>query len=272
MGGGTSRQAYLDAMGIQAWVRREAAAPVVDKESVAKGGDNNGAVPREAPLESPGRHAGAGRHPETVVEPPDSGMVLNDGKEEPSTSQLNWDELQARVAACVRCAELASTRTQTVFGVGNHNADWMVIGEAPGAEEDRQGEPFVGRAGQLLNNMLKAIGLQRETVFIANMLKCRPPGNRDPRPEEIANCADYLQRQVALVQPKVILAVGRISAQNLLQSSEPLGRLRGKVHRYGDIPLVVTYHPAYLLRTPGDKAKAWADLRFARDVAGGRRS
>ena len=253
-----SRQVYLDAMGITAWVRRDAG----DEARAAN-------VSAEA-SESLVRHADESRHTETRVEPLDSGFRRNDGREEPTTSQLNWDELQARVSVCTRCAELAATRTQTVFGVGNHNAKWMVIGEAPGAEEDRQGEPFVGRAGQLLNNMLKAIGLERETVFIANMIKCRPPGNRDPHPEEIANCSDYLRRQVELVSPKVILAVGRISAQNLLKTGEPLARLRGKMHRLGDIPLVVTYHPAYLLRTPSDKAKAWADLRFAREVAEGR--
>jgi DNA polymerase len=258
--GGSSRQAYLDAMGITAWVRLDA------------GGEARATNVSAEASESLVRHAGEGRHPETVVEPLDSGVRRNDASGEPATGELNWDELKARVSVCTRCAELAATRTQTVFGVGDHNAQWMVIGEAPGAEEDRQGEPFVGRAGQLLNNMLKAIGLQRETVFIANMIKCRPPGNRDPLPEEIANCSDYLQRQVALLSPKIILAVGRISAQNLLKTSEPLARLRGKVHRLGDVPLVVTYHPAYLLRTPGDKAKAWTDLRFARDVAEGRRS
>ena len=141
--------------------------------------------------------------------------------------------------------------------------------EAPGAEEDRQGEPFVGRAGQLLNAMLRAIGLARgENVYIANILKSRPPGNRDPKPEEVASCMPYLTRQIGLLQPRVILAVGRIAAQNLLATDAPLGRLRGRVHRFGDLntPVVVTYHPAYLLRTPADKRKAWEDLKFARSV------
>jgi len=178
-----------------------------------------------------------------------------------------WQTLKAEVAACTRCA-LHATRTQTVFGVGDRQAEWMVIGEAPGAEEDRRGEPFVGAAGQLLNAMLKGIGLPRESVYIANILKSRPPGNRDPKPEEVAACFPYLTRQVALIRPKLILAVGRIAAQNLLGTTTPLGRLRGQVHSFGELatPLIVTYHPAYLLRSPGEKRKAWEDLKFARDV------
>jgi DNA polymerase len=187
-----------------------------------------------------------------------------------SLDSLDWAELRARVAACTAC-ELHRTRTQTVFGVGNVKADWLVIGEAPGADEDRQGEPFVGRAGQLLNSMLRAIGLAREQVYIANILKCRPPGNRDPKPQEADCCTPFLQRQIALIRPKVILVVGRIAAQNLLATQVPLARLRGQVHRYGPLatPLVVTYHPAYLLRSPGEKRKAWVDLRFARAVLEG---
>ena len=153
-----------------------------------------------------------------------------------------------------------------MFGVGNNNAQWMVIGEAPGADEDRQGEPFVGRAGKLLNEMLRAVGLPREDVYIANVLKCRPPNNRDPLPAEVAQCEPYLKRQVELVQPKIILAVGRIAAQNLLQTDITIGKLRGQQFSYAGIPLVVTYHPAYLLRSPAEKRKAWDDLRFARDV------
>jgi DNA polymerase len=176
--------------------------------------------------------------------------------------------LRAEVATCTRCA-LHSSRTQGVFGVGNERADWLVIGEAPGAEEDRKGQPFVGRAGHLLDAMLKAIGLSREAnVYIANVLKSRPPGNRDPKPEEVAACLPYLVRQIALMQPRVILAVGRIAAQNLLATDLSLSRLRGKLHHFGELntPLVVTYHPAYLLRTPSDKRKAWEDLKFARSV------
>jgi DNA polymerase len=180
---------------------------------------------------------------------------------------VDWPELRARVAACTRCA-LCNTRTQTVFGVGNQTAEWLIVGEAPGAEEDRQGEPFVGRAGQLLNSMLRAIGLAREQVYIANVLKCRPPGNRDPNPSEAAECLPYLEQQIALLKPKIMLAVGRIASQNLLRTDVTLGRLRQQVHRFGlsQVPLVVTYHPAYLLRTPTDKRKAWEDLKFAREV------
>ena len=176
-----------------------------------------------------------------------------------------WQRLQAQVSVCSRC-ELARGRTQTVFGVGDTKAELLVIGEAPGAEEDRQGEPFVGRAGQLLNSMLRAMGNPRESVYIANVLKCRPPGNRDPKPEEVANCRPYLQRQVELLRPRLMLAVGRIAAQNLLETDTPIGRLRGQVHRFGTegTPLIVTYHPAYLLRSPGEKRKAWVDLKFAR--------
>ena len=179
----------------------------------------------------------------------------------------DWQALRARVAACTRCT-LSATRTQTVFGVGSPTAQWLIVGEAPGAEEDRQGEPFVGRAGQLLNSMLRAIGLAREEVYIANVLKCRPPGNRDPSPLEAGECLPYLEQQIGLLKPKIMLAVGRIAAQNLLHTDKTLGSLRQQVHRFGQsqLPLVVTYHPAYLLRTPGDKRKAWEDLKFAREV------
>ena len=179
-----------------------------------------------------------------------------------------WETLRAEVLGCTRCP-LHLTRTQGVLGVGPKRCDWLVVGEAPGAEEDRRGEPFVGAAGQLLDAMLRAIGLDRATnVYIANVLKSRPPNNRDPKPEEVAACLPYLTRQIALLQPKIILAVGRIAAQNLLATDTPLGRLRGAVHRFGELntPLVVTYHPAYLLRTPADKRKAWEDLKFARNV------
>lgn len=184
---------------------------------------------------------------------------------------MDWQALRRTVAACTLCS-LHETRTQTVFGVGNQNADWLVIGEAPGAEEDARGEPFVGRAGGLLNSMLAAIGLKREQVFIANILKCRPPGNRDPRPEEASACRPYLERQIALIAPKIILAVGRIAAQNLLATDTPIGKLRGRVHHFGAgrTPLVVTYHPAYLLRSPGEKRKAWADLKLAVELVRGR--
>lgn len=178
---------------------------------------------------------------------------------------IDWDVLQQQVAACTRC-DLHRTRTQTVFGVGNRAADWLVIGEAPGAEEDKRGEPFVGPAGQLLDKMLAAINLDRtRNVYIANILKCRPPNNRDPQANEVACCEPYLQQQIALMQPRLILAVGRIAAQNLLKTDASLAHLRGRMHRYGErqTPLIVTYHPAYLLRTPSDKRKAWEDLQLA---------
>ena len=206
---------------------------------------------------------------------------------------MDWQALQAAVAACSACA-LCAGRTQTVFGVGSPMADCMVIGEAPGETEDRLGEPFVGQAGKLLDNMLAAIGLSRQAdetinsiaadgrpssasgpnrsengVYIANVLKCRPPGNRNPQPDEIAQCEPYLRRQVALVQPKIILAMGRFAVQSLLQTTEPIGRLRGRVHQYEGVPVIVTYHPAYLLRALPEKAKAWHDLCLALAVLRG---
>lgn len=227
------RGEYLAALGLETWVVRGKSVPAI--------------VPLEAPV------------PRDVNAPPDSCASREAG--------VDWPELRARVAACRRCT-LCSTRTQTVFGVGNEQADWLIVGEAPGAEEDRQGEPFVGRAGQLLNSMLRAIGLAREQVYIANVLKCRPPGNRDPSASEAAECLPYLEQQIALIKPKLMLAVGRIAAQNLLHTEVTLGRLRQQVHHFGlsRVPLVVTYHPAYLLRTPTDKRKAWEDLKFAREV------
>jgi uracil-DNA glycosylase family 4 len=175
---------------------------------------------------------------------------------------LDWPELEAAIKACTKCA-LHRTRTNAVFGVGNRQAEWMFIGEAPGADEDAQGEPFVGRAGQLLNSMIKAVGMQRSDVFIANILKSRPPNNRDPAPDEVAACIPFLHRQIELVNPKLIVCVGRIAAQNLLNTDTPIGKLRGQVHRLGPRPVVVTYHPAYLLRSPGEKRRAWQDLVLA---------
>jgi DNA polymerase len=184
---------------------------------------------------------------------------VSDALPEPIDS---WDGLQAEVAQCTQC-DLCKTRTQTVFGSGNKNADWMFIGEAPGQSEDQQGLPFVGKAGQLLTEMLRAIGLDREQVFIANMVKCRPPSNRDPNSIEIEACLAYLQRQLALIKPKIIVVLGRVAAQALLKTDEPIGRLRGKIHALNDTPVVVVYHPAYLLRSLLDKRKAWADLKLA---------
>ncbi len=194
-----------------------------------------------------------------------------------SAEPTDWNELRDCVSGCTRC-ELSRSRTQTVFGVGNPDADWMIIGEAPGAEEDRRGEPFVGRAGQLLDQMLLAIGQRRESVFITNILKCRPPNNRDPKPAEAAACRDYLERQIEFIQPKIILAVGKIAAQNLLGSDATIGHMRESQHERQDdsayefkgVPLVVTYHPAYLLRSPSQKRKSWSDLRLAARLAGER--
>ncbi len=246
---------YLSAMGIPAWQRRHApehpgemtaADPVAPSAALVepRAGSHAQIEPRESLSPEPAPHP--------PVDP----------------SALDWPALQEAVRGCMSCP-LAQTRTQTVFGVGDPHAAWMFVGEAPGAEEDRQGLPFVGRAGQLLTAMLQAMGMKREEVYIANVLKCRPPGNRDPQPEEVRQCEGYLKRQVALVNPKIMVALGRIAAQNLLKTDESLAKLRGKVFRYGaaQIPLVVTYHPAYLLRNPADKAKVWQDLCFAMQVA-----
>ena len=226
MSANARHQAYLDAMNIDVYRHRQADA--VDAHSTV-GGDA-----------------------ETVADP----KVAAD-----------WSSLREQVAACERC-ELFRSRTQTVFGVGSQQADWMFVGEAPGAEEDRRGEPFVGRAGKLLDEILLALGMRREQVFIANILKCRPPNNRDPSRDEAAACREYLDRQIRLVQPGIIVAIGRIAAQHLLDTDAPVGRLRGRVHQLQEprIPLVVTYHPAYLLRSPAQKGKVWQDLVMARQA------
>jgi uracil-DNA glycosylase len=179
---------------------------------------------------------------------------------------MQWDALADAVANCRAC-QLCEGRTRTVFGVGDTHPEWLIVGEAPGENEDRQGEPFVGQAGQLLDNMLKAIGLDRRSkVYIANVLKCRPPGNRNPEAEEVAQCEPFLRRQVELLRPRIILAMGRFAAQTLLASTEPIGKLRGRAHEYLGVPVVVTYHPAYLLRNLPDKAKAWTDLCLAQEL------
>ena len=191
---------------------------------------------------------------------------------------MDWEQLEAAVAACTAC-RLCETRTQTVFGVGNRAAPWLLVGEAPGAEEDARGEPFVGQAGRLLDNMLAAVGRSRradapQAVFIANVLKCRPPANRNPQPEEVTACAPFLLRQIALVQPRLVLVMGRFAAQSVLDTDAPISALRGRVHRLDvagrEVPAIVTYHPAYLLRNLADKAKSWADLCLALDVEAGR--
>jgi len=238
------RNRYLEAIGVDVWVRRP--------------GGPLGA------LEIPERAQALAPQPAPAVPT----LEVAEATEPVSDLAEPWQALRTEILGCTRCG-LHKTRTQGVVGVGPQRTDWMVIGEAPGAEEDRRGEPFVGRAGHLLDAMLRAIGLDRRTnVYIANVLKSRPPNNRDPKPEEVAACLPYLMRQIALLQPRLMLAVGRIAAQNLLSTDMSLSRLRGKVHHFGELntPLIVTYHPAYLLRTPADKRKAWEDLKFARSV------
>ena len=243
----TTRIRYLDAMGIQLW------APKKPMQT-----DLSGSNRRQ---EKPEKILNGLEQIETISTAIEEAPELYPGVR----NDQAWDGLAKEVAKCTACP-LYQSRIQTVFGVGNHQADCMVIGEAPGANEDKQGEPFVGRAGLLLNEMLRALGYDREQVFIANILKCRPPNNRDPQPEETAACESFLKQQVMLLKPRIILAVGRIAAQNLLKTTSNLGHLRGKVHDYNNIPLVVFYHPAYLLRSPLEKRKAWDDIRLTAKV------
>lgn len=235
----TARNAYLQALGVTLWRSRATAAALepadVSRPSVVPApSETSSAVPAS---------------PSLKITP----------------ASMDWDGLQSAVEACKRC-DLHATRNRTVFGVGNRSAQWLFVGEAPGADEDRQGEPFVGRAGQLLNAMIEAIGLKREEVYIANVLKCRPPGNRDPQPKEVECCEPFLIRQIELIQPRLIVALGRHAAHSLLKTEMPLSRLRGQRHNYRGTPLIVTFHPAYLLRTPGDKRRAWDDLCLARNI------
>jgi len=254
------RQArYLDALGVTRYARREADGGVPDASA---------AVPTVAvlaetsqPFTAPAESAPPPAEPPVARDP----AVLTLPAADPA---LAWPQLIAQIAACTACG-LSSTRTHTVPGVGDLRADWLIVGEAPGADEDATGEPFVGRAGKLLDAMLRAVGLSRQRgVYITNIVKCRPPNNRDPAPDEAGACAGYLERQIALIAPKLILAVGKVAAHNLLGSEEPMNRLRGKVwHWRGtDLPVVATYHPAYLLRSPLEKRKAWDDLCLAQDV------
>lgn len=222
------------------------------------------------PVQPATASAAAQPAPVTAPEPVPSPMPVQRG----DVLTMDWPALREAVASCRACT-LCESRRQTVFGVGHERAHWMIVGEAPGEQEDLKGEPFVGAAGQLLDAMLHALNLTRQPaaperqVFIANTLKCRPPRNRNPEPQELASCEPFLVRQIALVKPRIILAMGRFAVQSLLRSSEPVGRLRGTVHAYQGVPLVVTYHPAYLLRNPVDKARAWDDLCLAAEVAAG---
>lgn len=264
------RVAMLQEMGIRLWLPPDAHAA----EDLARGpAPDLGHVEARAPAPTspppvvkapapPVRAAPVSQVPAPAPAP---------GPRPEGVGQMDWAALRAAVAGCTACG-LCRGRQNTVFGVGHERAHWMLVGEAPGQQEDQQGEPFVGKAGQLLDNMLRALGLLRgeappeQQVFIANVLKCRPPGNRNPEPAEVAQCEPFLKRQVALVQPRIILAMGRFAVQSLLQTQDPIGRLRGRVHTYEGVPLIVTYHPAYLLRNPLDKARSWEDLCLAREV------
>ncbi len=294
----TDRQrAMLEAMGLKLWTPP---APEVGAPAIAVPAPPSRGVPGSAPVADPATRLRPMEADIAVVEPPPrrapepsprpspvavpvaspvaapmlaaaaAGAALAQarGLARETIARLDWPGLRDEVAQCRACA-LCDSRKHTVFGVGNERAHWMVVGEAPGEKEDLQGEPFVGAAGQLLDSMLRAIGLGRaegppeRQVYIANTLKCRPPRNRNPDPAELAQCEPFLQRQIELIQPRIILAMGRFAVQQLLRSQEPIGRLRGRVHRYQGVPLIVTYHPAYLLRNLPDKARAWEDLCLA---------
>ena len=260
------QHAVLRAMGLRVW------APVAAEVEFAVSGAVT-AEPRAEPS-APPAPAVAPPMPRLTTAAVPSNAPPPAATDATAVQTLDWPALRTAVAECRACS-LCESRRQTVFGVGAERAHWMVVGEAPGEQEDRRGEPFVGPAGQLLDRMLAALGLSRDGagddparhVYIANTLKCRPPGNRNPAPEELARCEPFLQRQIALVQPRIILAMGRFAVQALLRTDAPIGKLRGQVHRYQGVPLVVTYHPAYLLRNLPDKAKAWADLCLAADTA-----
>jgi len=237
----SKRLFYLDQMGIQAWVSNTQVVEEVQKQHDKAIGTASKTKLENKPV---------------ALSPKDIKIAAN------------LDELKKTVADCTLC-ELHRSRKQTVFGTGHPAADWLIIGEAPGADEDRLGEPFVGRAGQLLTSMLRAMGLAREEVFIANILKCRPPNNRDPQTQEVNHCSTYLRQQIELIQPKIILVLGRIAAQSLLNVDTPIGKLRGQKFTFQDteIPVVATYHPAYLLRSPQQKRQSWEDLKFAMQVS-----
>ncbi len=277
------QRAMLAEMGVRLWTPQprvpESEAPAAVAEAVAPTPSATPAPPARARIAPPA--------PVAPVAPPQPAGDLAPSSRPAGVEAMDWDALQAAVAGCRACG-LCAGRTQAVFGVGSRTAGWMVVGEAPGETEDRLGEPFVCAAGKLLDNMLAAIGLSRQAgdtiesiayeadstgasgqnglkrgVYIANVIKCRPPGNRNPLPEEVAQCEPYLRRQVALVRPRIILALGRFAVQSLLNTSEPIGRLRGRVHQYQGVPVIVSYHPAYLLRALPEKAKAWQDLCLA---------
>ncbi len=263
------QQALLQAMGLRVWASPEAEPTVPAAVTAAAEAAPKAPSPPEppAPMSAPAPVPARATRGATKAAPQSHADPVR-----ADLAGLDWLALRESVAACRACG-LCEGRTQTVFGVGHPQAHWMVVGEAPGEDEDREGEPFVGASGQLLDRMLAALNLSRgsdgppeRSVYIANALKCRPPRNRNPSAEELAQCEPFLVRQIELQQPRIILAMGRFAVQSLMRSDAPIGRLRGQVHRYQGVPLVVSYHPAYLLRSPGEKARAWEDLCLAADT------
>ncbi|MBL1262771.1 uracil-DNA glycosylase [Methylomicrobium sp. RS1] len=251
------RLLYLEAMGITVWKPKASNSPVSAPPSAGAGNTPSEAIAlhsEDPPYAAP-----------TPPLPPPASISLaasSDYAAPNDVAEMDWDTLEKTVSTCPKC-RLCETRTQTVFGSGDKKADWLIVGEGPGQQEDLQGLPFVGPAGQLLTEMLRAIGLGRNEVYIANIVKCRPPNNRDPKPDEADACRPYLDRQIALIRPKIILAVGRIAAQSLLRTEAAVSKLRGRTHTLNQTPVVVVYHPSYLLRSPGEKKKAWLDLQLA---------
>ena len=274
MGWSERQAAMLAEMGLRAPL-----AAYATDEPVAEGpaADAPDVAAVEAPVARTAPSARAAPSASPAPEPMAAPASMALGRRATGVEGMDWTALRQAVVDCSAC-KLCRGRRQTVFGVGHEHAHWMVVGEAPGEQEDIQGEPFVGKSGQLLDAMLRALGLSRKLpegtevdpsrqVYIANTLKCRPPGNRNPEPDELAQCEPFLIRQIELVKPRIILAMGRFAVQSLLRSQEPIGRLRGRVHRYQGVPLIVTYHPAYLLRNLEDKARAWDDLCLAAETA-----
>ncbi len=271
------QQAMLREMGVTLWLPPQTDAMPLPEAAMPEPvpSEVTAPVPAQAPVASPAPAPVRMSRPVAAPAEANSPSAPRPLAARPSgVAAMDWPALREAVAGCEACG-LCRSRRNTVFGVGHAQAQWMIIGEAPGEQEDRQGEPFVGKAGQLLDNMLRAVGLTRaeagpeQQVYIANVLKCRPPMNRNPEPQEVAQCEPFLKRQVELVAPKLILAMGRFAVQSILQTGEPIGRLRGRVHAYHGVPVVVTYHPAYLLRNPADKARSWDDLCLARAVLRG---
>lgn len=279
----TDRQlAMLREMGVPPfWPTAPVAAPVIAPHDAPVAVQTPTSAPVSAPTPTqpprtpPAARPSAAAPAKSQVPQIPGGVDASLGPRPIGVETMDWPALRDTVAGCQACS-LCQSRKQTVFGTGHPQARWMLVGEAPGEQEDREGEPFVGRAGQLLDRMLAAVGLTRseappeQQVYIANVLKCRPPANRNPLPQEVAQCEPFLLRQMALVQPDLILAMGRFAVQSLLKTSEPIGKLRGRVHEVQGVPVVVTYHPAYLLRNPADKALVWDDLCRARELQAAR--